>query len=125
MAALTTAGVGVSDIDYVLCTHLHVDHVGWNCRLEDERWVPTFPNARYLMPAADEEIQRARHSDLYVESVLPVIEAEQVELVEAGHKLGEHVTLIPAPGHTQGNVSGGSIRSHFLPDRHPSSRVPN
>jgi glyoxylase-like metal-dependent hydrolase (beta-lactamase superfamily II) len=105
MAALTAAGVGVSDIDYVLCTHLHTDHVGWNTRLEDGRWVPTFPNARYLMPAADEEVQRLRNGDIYLESVLPVVEAGQVELVEAGHMLGDHVTLIPTPGHTPGHVS--------------------
>ncbi|MCY6383350.1 MBL fold metallo-hydrolase [Hoeflea prorocentri] len=105
MAALTAAGVGTDDIDYVLCTHLHPDHVGWNTRLEDGRWVPTFPNARYLLPAADEDVQRARHADLYVESVLPVIEAGQAELVEAGHMLGDHVTLVPTPGHTHGHVS--------------------
>jgi len=78
--SLTAAGVGFDDIDYVLCTHLHTDHVGWNTRLLDGRWVPTFPNARYIMPAADEEFQ-------------------------AGHMLGDHVTLIPTPGHTPGHVS--------------------
>ena len=45
---LAAAGVSVNDIDYVMCTHLHVDHVGWNTRLVDGRWVPTFPNAKYL-----------------------------------------------------------------------------
>ncbi|WP_419906824.1 MBL fold metallo-hydrolase [Hoeflea sp.] len=104
MAALTAAGVSTEEIDYVLCTHLHPDHVGWNTRLEDGRWVPTFPNARYLMPAADEEVQRSRNADLYVESVLPVIAAGQAELVEAGHMLGDHVTLMPTPGHTHGHV---------------------
>lgn len=46
--ALSAAGVSVDDIDFVMCTHLHVDHVGWNTRLENGRWVPTFPNARYV-----------------------------------------------------------------------------
>lgn len=105
MAALTSAGVSPDEIDYVLCTHLHADHIGWNTQLEDGRWVPTFPNARYLMPKDDEESQRLRHSNAYVESVLPVVEAGQVELVEAGHKLGDHVTLFPTPGHTPGHVS--------------------
>ncbi|MEM9104180.1 MAG: MBL fold metallo-hydrolase [Pseudomonadota bacterium] len=105
LAALTAAGIGTDDIDYVMCTHLHPDHVGWNTKLEDGRWVPTFPNARYLMPAADEEMQRNRASDLYAESVLPVIEAGQAELVQAGHMLGDHVTLVPTPGHTPGHVS--------------------
>ncbi|MGB0505626.1 MAG: MBL fold metallo-hydrolase [Pikeienuella sp.] len=105
VSALGAAGVDFGDIDYVLCTHLHSDHIGWNTRLEDGRWVPTFPNARYLMPAADDELQRAGGGDAYNESVLPVIEAGQVELVSAGHMLGDHVQLIPTPGHTPGHVS--------------------
>lgn len=104
-AAFTTAGITYADIDYVLCTHLHTDHVGWNTQLLDGRWVPTFPNARYLMPTADEEHHRLQKSDLYIESVLPVIEAGQVELVQSEHRLGDHVTLIPTPGHTPGHVS--------------------
>ena len=105
MAALTAAGVGPEDVDYVLCTHLHTDHVGWNTRLVDGRWVPTFPNARYLMPAADNELYGDRGGDSYTESVLPVIEAGQAELVTPGHMLGDHITLIPTPGHTPGHVA--------------------
>lgn len=105
MAALTAAGVSTDEVDYVLCTHLHIDHIGWNTQLEDGRWVPTFPNARYLMPSDDEKTQRLRHSNAYLESILPVVEAGQVELVEAGHTLGDHVTLIPTLGHTPGHVS--------------------
>lgn len=105
MASLAAAGVGVEDIDYVLCTHLHPDHVGWNTRLEDGRWVPTFPKARYLMPQADEAAQRAQKGDMYIESVLPVIEAGQAELVGPDHRLGDEVTLVPTPGHTPGHVS--------------------
>jgi len=105
MSSLGAAGLTVDDIDYVLCTHLQSDHVGWNTRLEDGRWVPTFPNARYLMPAADESQQKVRNGELYVESVLPVIAAGQAELVEAGHMLGDFVSLIPTPGHTPGHVS--------------------
>ncbi|MCP4315692.1 MAG: MBL fold metallo-hydrolase [Hyphomicrobiales bacterium] len=105
LAALTAAGVGPADIDYVLCTHLHTDHVGWNTKLEDGRWVPTFANARYLMPAADDEVFRQRAGDSYVESVLPVIKAGQAELVTPGHMLGDCVTLIATPGHTPGHVS--------------------
>ena len=105
MAALTAAGVGPGDVDYVLCTHLHIDHVGWNTRLEDGRWVPTFPNARYLMPAADEEAQRLRDGHIYHESISPVIAAGQAELVSDGHKIGEEITLVPTPGHTPGHVA--------------------
>lgn len=104
-SSLSAAGVRFEDIDYVLCTHLHTDHVGWNTQLVDGRWVPTFPNARYLMPAADETVHRSLNSHMYVESVQPVVEAGQAELVQAGHMLGDHVSLFPTPGHTPGHVS--------------------
>ncbi|MEM6312005.1 MAG: MBL fold metallo-hydrolase [Pseudomonadota bacterium] len=105
LAALTAAGVTPEDVDYVLCTHLHTDHVGWNTRLDNGRWVPTFCNAKYLMPAADDALHRQNDTDLYRESVLPVVQADQVEFVQADHKLGDTVTLIPTPGHTPGHVS--------------------
>ena len=105
MSALTAAGVGPEDIDYVLCTHLHTDHAGWNTQLVDGRWVPTFPNARYLMPAADNELYRELGGAPYVESVAPVVEAGQAEMVTPGHMLGDHITLIPTPGHTPGHAS--------------------
>ncbi|OED35116.1 MBL fold metallo-hydrolase [Chromatiales bacterium (ex Bugula neritina AB1)] len=104
-SSLKAAGVNFEDIDYVLCTHLHTDHVGWNTQLVDGRWVPTFPNAHYLIPSADEKVHRLGNGDMYLESILPVVEAGQVELVQAGHMLGDHVTLIPTPGHTPGHVS--------------------
>ena len=105
MSSLESAGAAPEDVGYVLCTHLHTDHVGWNTRLEDGRWAPTFPNARYLMPRADEGPLRESGSALYGESVSPVIEAGQAELVEADHQLGDYVSLIPTPGHTPGHVS--------------------
>ena len=105
MAALTAAGIGPKDIDYVLCTHLHTDHVGWNTKLEDGRWVPTFPNARYLIPHADEEHFHNQAGNAYTQSVLPVLETGQAELVTSGHMLGDHITLLPTPGHTPGHVS--------------------
>jgi len=105
LASLTVAGLGPADVDYVLCTHLHVDHIGWNTQLLDGRWVPTFPNARYLLPEADNEALREGLADSYTESVLPVIVAGQAEMVSAGHQLGDHVHLVPTPGHTPGHVS--------------------
>lgn len=104
-SSLAAAGVGFDDVDFVLCTHLHTDHVGWNTRLVDGRWVPTFPKARYMMPAADESVHRASGGHLYRESVSPVVEAGQAEFVDAGYTLGDHVSLIPTPGHTPGHVS--------------------
>ncbi|MEL6915741.1 MAG: MBL fold metallo-hydrolase [Pseudomonadota bacterium] len=105
LASLTAAGLAPGDVDYVLCTHLHADHVGWNTQLVDGRWVPTFPRARYLMPEADEAHHRETRSSLYTESVLPVIAAGQAELVSGPHMLGGEITLLPTPGHSAGHVA--------------------
>ncbi|WP_224813609.1 MBL fold metallo-hydrolase [Hasllibacter sp. MH4015] len=105
LAALTAAGATPDEVDYVFCTHLHVDHVGWNTRLLDGRWVPTFPNARYLLPKADLAMFEDNPHPMYDESILPVIEAGQAEEVGPDHALGDHVTLISTPGHTPGHVS--------------------
>jgi glyoxylase-like metal-dependent hydrolase (beta-lactamase superfamily II) len=100
------AGVAFTDIDVVMCTHLHVDHVGWNTRLDNGRWVPTFPNARYLV--ADREL--AFWSQKFKEepalwphigdSVLPVVEARQVDPVKSTHQFSDEIVLLPTPGHT-------------------------
>ena len=103
---LAAAGFAVSDIDYVMCTHLHGDHVGWNTRLENGRWVPTFPNARYLF--ADRELeyweQKEKEDATKVpwmtDSVLPIVAASRHEIVKSDHALSELVKLIPTPGHT-------------------------
>ena len=84
---------------------MHVDHVGWNTQLLDGRWVPTFPNAKYLLPKADEPYYRENAQAMYQESILPVVEAGQAEFVEGAHALGDYVTLMPTPGHTEGHVS--------------------
>lgn len=105
MASLTAAGLTPEDVDVVLCTHLHTDHVGWNTRLEDGRWVPTFPNARYILPDADEAHHRAEGTEMYQESVSPVIAAGQAQMVSAPFALSDQVALIPTPGHTPGHVS--------------------
>lgn len=104
MDALAGAGFAVEDIDIVLCTHLHVDHVGWNTRLADGRWVPTFPNARYLFSARELAFWSERHAEAPIpwieDSVLPVVAAQRVDLVRSDHALDDHVRLIPTPGHT-------------------------
>lgn len=104
--SLASAGLGVGDIDFVMCTHLHVDHVGWNTRLENGRWVPTFPNARYLF--ADRELDFWRAQEIkdptscpwITDSVLPVVAAGRAEVVKSDHCLDDLVRLVPTPGHT-------------------------
>jgi glyoxylase-like metal-dependent hydrolase (beta-lactamase superfamily II) len=109
MDALAAAGLAVEDIDYVMCTHMHVDHVGWNTRLEGGRWVPTFPRARYVFAAREHAHWSALHAKspvpVYAESVLPVIEAGRADLVSDTHALGDHIRLTPTPGHTPGHVA--------------------
>jgi glyoxylase-like metal-dependent hydrolase (beta-lactamase superfamily II) len=104
MRALKAAGFAVEDIDFVMCTHLHGDHVGWNTRLENGRWVPTFPKARYLFSKKEytywSEIHRKTPLDQITDSVLPIIEANRAELVSSDHALNDHIRLSPTPGHT-------------------------
>jgi len=103
---LAAAGLTVNDIDYVMCTHLHVDHVGWNTRLENGRWVPTFPKAKYLM--ADRELafwtQKEKDDPSGVpwitDSVLPIVAAKRAQIVKSDFAFNEQVQFIPTPGHT-------------------------
>jgi glyoxylase-like metal-dependent hydrolase (beta-lactamase superfamily II) len=109
MRALKTAGVSVDDIDYVMCTHLHVDHVGWNTRLENGRWVPTFPKARYVFGKQEYDYWAGENAKAevppFADSVLPVVEAKQAEMVTNDFALGDHARILPTPGHTPGHVA--------------------
>ena len=110
MRELAGVGLAVDDIDYVMCTHLHVDHVGWNTRLVDGRWVPTFPNARYVFSQREYVATQERHAaeggyPVYVDSVLPIVEAGRAELVADDYQLGDHLRMLPTPGHTKGHVA--------------------
>lgn len=109
---LAALGLRPEDIDTVLCTHMHADHVGWNTKLLDGRWIPTFPNASYIFAKREYEHWEAanRASDAPVnhnsfnDSVLPVVEAGQVQMVADDYEIEEGIWLEPAPGHTPGNV---------------------
>ncbi|MEY9280925.1 glyoxylase-like metal-dependent hydrolase (beta-lactamase superfamily II) [Bradyrhizobium yuanmingense] len=89
--------------------HLHVDHVGWNTRLENGRWVPTFPKARYLFAKQEFDHWSAQNEKTeippFVDSVLPVVEANRHELVGNDHEIGDHVRILPTPGHTPGHIA--------------------
>ena len=103
---LAAGGFGVNDIDFVMCTHLHTDHVGWNTRLENGRWVPTFPKARYVFADRELAYWTKRQNDdpatcpWITDSVLPIVAANRVDIVKSAHAFNDLVTLIPTPGHT-------------------------
>jgi len=109
---LARVGVHPEEVDFVLCTHLHVDHVGWNTKLLDGRWVPTFPNAKYIFSRNEFELWAARYEKgetvpvplVYEDSVLPIVEAGQAIIVEDTHQIDDGMWLEPAPGHTPGHV---------------------
>nr|WP_170132307.1 MBL fold metallo-hydrolase [Hoeflea marina] len=106
---LGEAGWSRDGVDAVVCTHLDVDHIGWNTMLENGKWVPTFPKARYLIGRQeyefwkdiDEEEQKAAMGD----SIKPVFDAGLVELVEQDHVISPEIRLVPSTGHTPGHVS--------------------
>ncbi|WP_435127910.1 MBL fold metallo-hydrolase [Actinacidiphila sp. bgisy144] len=132
---LAAAGVRPQDVDLVVNTHLHNDHVGWNTRLVDGEWVPTFPNARYLISRADFDFwnpasghvpkspfQSAADTGVtFNDSVLPVHRAGRTVLWEGdSHRIDENLVLEPAPGHTPGSavlwLESGADRAVFVGD---------
>ena len=110
LADLEAAGFPAESIDTVLCTHLHVDHVGWNTRLLDGKWVPTFPRAQYLM-GRDEYNYWSTTKDrpdmihIMADSVTPIVEAGLATMVETNARICEEISLVPTLGHTPGHVS--------------------
>jgi glyoxylase-like metal-dependent hydrolase (beta-lactamase superfamily II) len=100
-------GGDLGNVDVVLCTHLHWDHVGWNTRLVDGEWVPTFPNARYLFGARELEFFEDGDDvhDIGDASVAPILAAGLVELIDTYHEITSEVRTVPTPGHTPGHVS--------------------
>ena len=110
LSDLAAAGYSRESIDTVLCTHLHVDHVGWNTMLVDGKWVPTFPQARYLMGRVEyahwqEQDERDDMAAIFADSVKPVDDAGLVDLVETDHRVSDEISLVPTTGHTPGHVS--------------------
>ena len=102
---LAAAGAHPEEVTHVLCSHLHIDHAGWNTRLIDGRWVPTFPNAQYFFSREEIAATERREPDIWRESVSPVIEAGQAVIVESNHQIEDGVWFEPTPGHTAGHVA--------------------
>ncbi|QQS14466.1 MAG: MBL fold metallo-hydrolase [Rhodospirillales bacterium] len=114
MERFAATGVRPEQVDMVMCTHMHIDHVGWNTRLDNGRWVPTFPNARYIFGkeeydhflAVDRDPEKGpANYGAFRDSVLPVVEAGLAEMVSGAHRIDEHFSVEPAPGHTPGTVA--------------------
>lgn len=148
LAALAELGVRPENVDFVLCTHLHLDHIGWNTRLVDGRWVPTFPKAAYIfarteydhwhafaekkfeIPMPPEMAQVFRGA--FADSVVPVVSSGQARLVDGIYEIDECCRIEPAPGHTPGNalvrlssrgreaVLSGDVMHHPLQIVHPN-----
>ncbi|MGW1072939.1 MBL fold metallo-hydrolase [Streptomyces sp. NPDC002537] len=130
LGLLERAGVRPEEVDVVVNTHLHLDHVGWNTMDVGGEWVPTFPNAQYLVPAADDAhfgpgnaYGNGRQEDdrlIYEDSVAPVHKAGQVVLWDGVHRIDEHLVLESAPGHTPGSsvlrLSSSGERAVFVGD---------
>ena len=102
------AGFSTDQIDTVLCTHMHVDHVGWNTRLIEGVWVPTFNRAEYLF-AEDEwaywREEEQEYGPVIEDSVQPIFDADRAVLVQPEHRVTDEVWLEATPGHTPGHVS--------------------
>jgi glyoxylase-like metal-dependent hydrolase (beta-lactamase superfamily II) len=113
LTALADAGFARETVDTVICTHMHFDHVGWNTMLVDGQWVPTFPNARYLLAQreyehwmqASAEERHASSTVTFDDAVLPLFDAGVVDLVAVDHQVTSDVSLEHTPGHTPGHVS--------------------
>lgn len=110
---LAAHGVQPEDVDFVMCTHLHLDHVGWNTRLIDGRWVPTFPNARYIVGRREYDYWAAFeasgqidpiNANVFADSVAPVVEAGQVVLVDEGYSFDDTLSVEACDGHSEGHM---------------------
>ncbi|MBR0813687.1 MBL fold metallo-hydrolase [Bradyrhizobium diazoefficiens] len=110
LATMMAAGFAPDSIDTVLCTHLHVDHVGWNTKLVEDRWVPTFPKARYVFGKTEYEhwLEHSTEPDkraVFDDSVKPIVDAGRADLIPSDHRLCEEISMIPTPGHSPGHIS--------------------
>lgn len=139
LGALVRAGVKPEEVDYVMCTHLHWDHVGWNTRLVDGQWRPTFPNAKYIMSKTEfdhwDQAYRSgvrdTHAQAFEDSVDPIVRAKQAVLVDNDYELDHGIALESCPGHSVGNcvinissqgqhgVMTGDVLHHQIQLRYP------
>ena len=105
LTRLAACGAAPEDVDFVLCTHLHLDHCDWNTQLVDGRWQPTFPNAKDIFARKESDHRRSVADSTFVENIVPVVEAGQAVLVAMNDALDDEVCLVPTPGHPPGHAS--------------------
>ncbi len=130
---LASIGLAPEQVDYVFCTHFHLDHVGWNTRLANGTWVPTFPKAKYVF--AKKELDHWQHmpkaevginENVFEDSIQPILDAKQAQIIDDGFQLDDQITIVPTPGHTPGHYSvlvrDGDERGMFSGDtmHHPT-----
>jgi len=105
---LVEAGAAREAVDLVVCTHLHIDHVGWNTMLEGERWIPTFPNARYIFARPEWEHWKdapEAFGPVIADSVRPIVDAKLADLVPTDYRITDELQFEPTFGHTPGHCS--------------------
>jgi glyoxylase-like metal-dependent hydrolase (beta-lactamase superfamily II) len=107
---LAAAGYPAKTIDTVFCTHLHVDHVGWNTRLVDGAWVPTFEKARYLFGRTEYDYWKVHRDNpfeaaVFDDSVKPIVDAGLADFLRSGDRICKEVSIFPTPGHSPGHMS--------------------
>jgi glyoxylase-like metal-dependent hydrolase (beta-lactamase superfamily II) len=112
LAQLGLLGVPADRVDCVACTHLHLDHVGWNTKWNGKTWKPTFPHARHFFARQEYEywVQKpekedADHKAAFADSVSPIVEAQLAQMVETNYRIDRHICFVPTPGHTPAHVS--------------------
>jgi len=102
---LEELNIASQDINFVISTHLHTDHIGWNTILENGRWVPTFPNAQYIMVKGEYDYWKLNSQEDFNDSVVPIINDGLAKFVDSNYKIDDNISLIPTPGHTSYHVS--------------------
>ena len=111
LVRLAEAGVTPEQVDFVCCTHLHLDHCGWNTQLRDGRWVPTFPNAKYVFSKTEHDFwcglagESGFNAGVYEDSVLPVVASGQAFMVDGGASVGDNLMVHATPGHSPGHIT--------------------